>query len=506
MPPATRPSGGQDARGQGAPGAEARALPVPGDVIAGKYQLVKVLGEGGMGVVFEATHLRLRQRVAVKMLQPDMLGHEVIVTRFEREARASGQLRNRHAARVMDVDVTPDGLPYMVMEFLEGSDLQVELERRGRLHYEEAVDYVLQACSAMIEAHQLGIVHRDLKPANLFLAIEDPNARDTRIVKVLDFGISKVQHDEGDERLTEAESVIGTAMYMSPEQLRSSGTVDARSDIWSLGVILYELLAGRPPWIGTPTQLAAAIVTEDAPDLRTQAPIPAEIAAIVTKTLRRDPAERYADVKQLALALAPFAPASGAGRVLAEGLLNSSSGLHPRMSIRPRMEEAQTIVQAPAISESRLGGSEGTAPGWSQQSRPLARRRTFVVGLLVAAAVGLLVVVGFAVAWLRAGAGGARAAAAQASASAAAASSAVGQASAAGSAESPPPIALEPAPPATGQGAGEPTPTTPPGPKARPASRPPASPLANPGATAKPAASAARPRPPAPPSENPLTL
>ena len=387
----------------------AHALPVPGQVIAGKYAIVKVIGEGGMGVVFEATHLKLRQRVAVKMLLPEMLAHDIIVTRFEREARASGQLRNRHAVRVMDVDVTADGLPYMVMEFLEGHDLQVELDRRGRLPYPEAVDIVLQACSAMIAAHQIGIVHRDLKPANLFLA-QEGDAHEARTVKVLDFGISKVQAD-GDAKLTVADSVIGTAMYMSPEQIRSSENVDARSDIWSLGIILFELLAGRPPWIGTPTQLAAAVVSEDAPDVRTHASdVPAEIATIIATALRRDPSRRFGDVKQLALSLAPFAPASGAGRMLAESLLHASSGKFPRVSIRPApLEQSRTIVQAAAVSESRMGGTgPGTTPGWSQHDSPELRHRTVLVGFLVAFAIGLLVVGGSALAWLRWGSKGAR--------------------------------------------------------------------------------------------------
>jgi serine/threonine protein kinase len=387
----------------------AHALPVPGQVIAGKYAIVKVIGEGGMGVVFEATHLKLRQRVAVKMLLPEMLAHDIIVTRFEREARASAQLRNRHAVRVMDVDVTAEGLPYMVMEFLEGHDLQVELDRRGRLPYAEAVDIVLQACSAMIAAHQIGIIHRDLKPANLFLA-QEGDAHEARIVKVLDFGISKVQAD-GDAKLTVADSVIGTAMYMSPEQVRSSENVDARSDIWSLGIILFELLCGRPPWIGSPTQLAAAVVSEDAPDVRTHAAdVPAEIATIIATALRRDPSRRFGDVKQLALSLAPFAPASGAGRILAESLLHASSGKWPRVSIRPApLEEARTIVQAAAVSESRMGGTgPGTTPGWSQHDSPPLRHRTVLVGFLVAFVIGLLVVGGSAVAFLRWGARGAR--------------------------------------------------------------------------------------------------
>jgi serine/threonine-protein kinase len=377
----------------------AQALPTPGQVIGGKYEIVRIIGEGGMGVVFEATHLKLHQRVAVKMLLPEMLGHDVVVTRFEREARASGQLRNRHTVRVMDVDVTAEGLPYMVMEFLEGHDLQTELDLRERLPLAEAAQHVLQACSAMVEAHQLGIVHRDLKPANLFLVV-DPDAREPsaqRFVKVLDFGISKVEA-ESHVKLTVAETVIGTAMYMSPEQIRSSGGVDGRTDIWALGIILFELLAGRPPWVGSPTQLAASVVSEDAPDVRTYAPeVPEAVAAIIRRALMRDPAQRYADVRQLALALAPYSPTGSAG--IPPSLRVSSPGVAPSgASLRPaHLEDANTLLQAPAVSESRMGGGgAGTAPGWTQSGQPVARSRVVLIGFLAAFAVGLLVIGGVA--------------------------------------------------------------------------------------------------------------
>ncbi len=502
----------------------AHPLPGPGQVIAGKYAIVRVIGEGGMGVVFEATHLKLRQRVAVKMLLPEMLAHDIIVTRFEREARASGQLRNRHAVRVMDVDVTPEGVPYMVMEYLEGHDLQTELDRRGRLSYVEAVDIVLQACSAMIAAHQIGIVHRDLKPANLFLA-QESDGHEGRVVKVLDFGISKVQA-EGDAKLTVADSVIGTAMYMSPEQVRSSESVDARSDIWSLGIILFELLSGRPPWIGTPTQLAAAVVSEDAPDVRTLAPdVPADIATIIATALRREPSARFGNVKQLALALAPFAPPNGAGRLLADALLQHSSGKFPRVSIRPApLEEARTIVQAAAISESRMGGTgagSGTAPGWSQHSAAPRGHRTVLIGFLVAFVVGLLVVGGGVLGWLRwSAAARNRAAAASAHASSSAVSSpsaalttaaptSLPSASTASSAPSAP--ALPPPAAAAANGASSAASVTPPHRKApgaspatataRASGATPPSPPSAPPVAAPPAA-----KPPPPPSTNPLLL
>jgi len=422
-------------------------LPSVGEVIAGKYQIVRVLGEGGMGIVYEATHLRLRQRVAVKMLLPSMSDQAITVTRFEREARAAGQLRNRHVARVMDVDQTPTGLPYMVMEFLEGHDLQLELERRGQLGWDEVVDYVVQACAGMMEAHGLGIIHRDLKPSNLFLVDEGGS----RIVKVLDFGISKVQ-SEGDAKLTAAESVMGTAMYMSPEQVRASGTVDVRSDVWSLGVILFELLTGRPPWIGTPTQVAAAIVSEDPPEMRSLCSAPPELVSVVLRALQRNPDARFASVKELAVALAPLAPTGGAGRIIADTISGQSGGF-PHGSMRPPSQPhaegghgAPTIVQASAVSEARMGTPRdgGTAPGWTQPNAAKSRAPV-LVAIAVAFVVALAVLGGGMALYLRQ-----RGVVARAAASAQPGVATASSATESASALDPPPPQIDPPPPVTG--------------------------------------------------------
>lgn len=303
------------------------SLPQPGQIVAGKYRLVRVLGEGGMGLVYEAEHVRLAQRVALKMLLPELLRVEDLVKRFDREARAASQLRSRHTARVMDVDHTPDGIPYMVMEFLSGRDLDAELEARHHLPIDEAVDYVLQACGAMDEAHALGIIHRDLKPSNVFLADE----RGTRIAKILDFGISKLTND-GDAKLTSAEAVMGTAMYMAPEQVRASHNVDSRADIWSLGVVLYELLVGHAPFVGTPTQVAAAIVSEDPPAIANLLAVPEGLSAALTKCLARKPSDRFATVRDLMRALLPFAPPGSEGAITARQLLGADA-MPPRSSI-----------------------------------------------------------------------------------------------------------------------------------------------------------------------------
>jgi len=398
-------------------------MPRTSDVIAGKYMIVRVLGEGGMGIVYEATHQRLRQRVAIKMLLPAMLEHPVIVSRFEREARAAAQLRGRHVARVNDVDVTADGVPYMVMDFLEGHDLQVEMERRGRLPIAESVDVILQACAAMVEAHQLGIVHRDLKPSNLFLEIEPqapatPRAAPGRIVKVLDFGISKVApHAEGEEgKLTEADTIMGTANYMSPEQVKAQ-PVDARADIWALGVILYEALAGRVPWLGAPAQVAAAIVSEDAPDIRSYCPsVTAELARVIHRALARSPHDRFQDVRSFAVALAPFAHVGSVGRNFAEGIV--ASGSYPRgvavtpsgdsSPIFPSMppandtgENAKTVLNAPGVAQelmrahdARSSPSGGSSPAQSTGRSTHSRGRAALIGVLVAFVFGVITIGG----------------------------------------------------------------------------------------------------------------
>ncbi len=358
------------------------ALPQPGQIVAGKYQLVRVLGEGGMGVVYEAEHVRLKQRVALKMLLPELLRVEDLVRRFEREARASSQLRSRHTARVMDVDHTPDGVPYMVMEFLEGRDLDAELQARHALPLDEAVDYVLQAAGAMDEAHGLGIVHRDLKPSNIFIAREHDGRR---VAKILDFGISKVSN-EGDAKLTSAEAVMGTAMYMAPEQVRSARNVDARADIWSLGVILYELLAGRAPFVGTPTQVVAAIVMDDPEPLEALVQVPSALSAIVSRCLTREPARRFQSVRELMAGLLPFAHTDSQGAVTA------------RETLRTQVRVNVTGVSAadPSSPATVADANGKTVPGWTQPGVDGGTSRASIVGF---ASVVVAVLLGGFIAW-----------------------------------------------------------------------------------------------------------
>jgi serine/threonine-protein kinase len=300
---------------QGTPG-QALGLPKVGHVLAGKYEIVRLMGEGGMAFIFEATHQRLRQRVAIKLLAPEFVRDAEIVARFDREARAVASLKTKHVARVIDVDATPEGTPFIVMEFLEGRDLDAELQARTRLPVGEAVDCVLQACAGMLEAHGQGIVHRDLKPANLFLATGQEGG--DRILKVLDFGISKMGGDA--KRLTSAGAVMGTVLYMSPEQVRADPTVDGRADIWALGVILFELVAGRAPWEGNSHKIAAQIVSETPPDLRAFAAVPDDLADTVRTMLQREPDRRFATLRDVIAALAQYAPMGSVGAGIAEQL------------------------------------------------------------------------------------------------------------------------------------------------------------------------------------------
>jgi serine/threonine-protein kinase len=280
----------------------------PGDLLAGKYRVERVLGKGGMGMVVAAMHLALEKRVALKFLLPEVAQNQELVARFAREAKAASRIESEHCARVLDTGQLESGAPFMVMEYLEGSDLAQLVKQQGALAPQDAIEYVLQACEALAEAHVAGIVHRDLKPANLFLI---RRADGSPCIKVLDFGISKIAlaSDQG-QGMTQTSALMGSPNYMAPEQLKSARNVDARADIWSLGIILQELLTGEVAFkADTVPELYISILQSPPIPLRSRRPdAPAAMEAIITRCLEKDPGRRFASVGELAQALGEFAP------------------------------------------------------------------------------------------------------------------------------------------------------------------------------------------------------
>jgi serine/threonine-protein kinase len=281
-------------------------LPVHrGDVLAGKYEVDRVLGSGGMGMVVRAKHIQLGEMVAIKFLLPDF-GTVDRVARFEREARAAAKLKGDHVARVVDLGKLDNGAPYMVMEYLEGEDLDQRVRRRGPLPVAEAIDFMTQACEAMAEAHGLGIIHRDLKSSNLFV-VNRPDGSER--LKVLDFGIAKVVDSDlsGLEAgMTRTLAVMGSPTYMSPEQMKSTRNVDARTDIWALGVILYELLTARVPFGGEGLAELYTSIASGTPRRIARRDVPQGLEAVVLRCLEKSREKRFQDVAQVAKALAPF--------------------------------------------------------------------------------------------------------------------------------------------------------------------------------------------------------
>ena len=291
------------------PGAKLGSLRLAiGDVVAGKYRLERMLGEGGTGLVVLARHVTLGQPVAIKFLRPALATNEVIL-RFEREARAISRLESEYIVAVLDVGQLPDGDPFMVMEHLEGQDLAGAMKERS-FSPEAAVDCMVQVCEALREAHASGVIHRDLKPANLFLTHSSDGVPH---VKVVDFGISKVTDPrmlgKGPSDVTNASTVLGSPRYMAPEQLRSSRDVDARCDVWSVGAVLYQLLSGRLAFDGeTNVQASIKVLTSEATPLEQVAPhLPPELCRVVGRCLERDLAARWASIAELQDALLPFA-------------------------------------------------------------------------------------------------------------------------------------------------------------------------------------------------------
>jgi tRNA A-37 threonylcarbamoyl transferase component Bud32 len=360
----------------------ARFEPKPGLVVAEKYRVDEVIGEGGMGIVVAATHVGLDQRVAVKFLLPEAMRSADAVERFLREARIAAKVKSEHVARVSDVGTVDDGTPFIVMEHLEGADLGAILRRDGHLAVEEACEVTLQACEALAEVHAAGIVHRDLKPSNLFVTRRADGAP---CVKLLDFGISKLT-DVGDERedpaLTATATVMGSPAYMSPEQLRSTKEVDARTDVWSLGAVLYEAVTGRGAFRReTIPQVYAMIASEDpaAPSsLRKE--LPEALERAILGCLVKDPQQRstLVDLARGIVELAPERARVSLERVEAMG---GPSAAAPKVAPRPRLpSEAARAITARSLSR--------------QQEPRRGTRWSLIVLLAIAVVIGAGIVTG----------------------------------------------------------------------------------------------------------------
>jgi serine/threonine-protein kinase len=328
-----------------------------GAVLDGKYRVESVLGRGGMALVVAARHETLGHRVALKLLRPEASASPQYAQRALREARAAAALTSEHVTQVLDVGQLDSGQPYIVMELLEGSDFGAVLRERGPLAVRDVATYLVQACDAIAEAHGRGIVHRDLKPGNLFLA----RRRDgSPLVKLMDFGISKMVEGSPDEALTATQDSLGTPHYMSPEQLLSARDVDTRTDVWALGVLAFRLLTGAYPFVGeTAPAVHIAIASVRPPRLRDVRPdAPVAVDDLIARCLTKSRTDRLQTVVEFARTLLPFADEDTRRRYASVG------------------EVSVPVTEAPADDRAARASPEpDTRATWGTNGEPAARPR-----------------------------------------------------------------------------------------------------------------------------------
>jgi serine/threonine-protein kinase len=380
-----------------------------GEVLADKYRIERMIGRGGMAEVYAAYHEILHQTVAVKVLLPEVASTPGATLRFLNEARAAARIRGDHVTAVMDVGALPDGVAYMVLEYLDGEDLEAFATQQGPLPAPQTVDFVLQALEAVAQAHALGIVHRDLKPSNLFLARRMDGSS---VVKVLDFGISKSPRSaEGvDGTSTSSQVLLGSPVYMAPEQARSAKSVDQRADIWAIGVVMFRLLSGHLPFVGESlTAVLIAIVELDPPPLRSLEPsVPPGLEGIVMRCLSKDREGRFANVAELALALEPFAGTEAAGA--ADRICRSLGTTRAGVSVgptRPLVAADAPPLPTPLPPSAPAASGPKTESAWGKSSadRPRRVRRARVALATGGVIIGVAAIGGGAVTWRSVGQG-----------------------------------------------------------------------------------------------------
>jgi serine/threonine-protein kinase len=352
-----------------------------GTLLDGKYLVKRQIGSGAMGAVYEAEHAATGRRVAVKVISASELTRDqMMITRFQREARAAGGIDTQHITQVLDAGVdAASELPFLVMEFMVGEDIQQLIKRLGTLSPDLALRICAQACLGLQKAHEANVVHRDIKPANLFLAKRDAGES---IVKLLDFGIAKVAMDQAQETesagLTRTGSMLGSPLYMSPEQARGQKDIDHRTDIWSLGVVLYQALCGRSPYqhITALGQLIIAICHEWPPHVQEVAPwVPLEVAEIVHRALRHNPNERFQTAEEMFRAIRRLLPQGwGIHEEMVAPLDQSTRGLvAPRLALTGALSAAQTTPGAASTQAGATTAESATSVTMAQ--RPAASRK-----------------------------------------------------------------------------------------------------------------------------------
>jgi serine/threonine-protein kinase len=346
-----------------------------GEIIDGKYRILRILGEGGMGAVYEGENLRIHRRVAIKVLHTHVAKNELAVGRFEREAQAAGRIGSEHIVEVLDLGMLEGGDRYMVMEYLEGETLSARLIARGRLAPHELLPVVIQILDGLAAAHEAGIIHRDLKPDNVFLV---QSRKQPDFVKLVDFGISKFSALDSEFSMTRTGAVMGTPYYMSPEQAQGKKSIDHRVDIYALGVMLYEAVSGRVPFQGeTFNELMFNIALTQPPPLPEVVPgIDPVFAGFIARAMARDPNERFATVREFAHALNGWAQSMGVPTSVRRPLMDQSAMFHP------------------TAGTGGAWASTGDVPGVPKRSG-----RGLAIGLALVALIGVVVVLAGVVAF-----------------------------------------------------------------------------------------------------------